>query len=185
MFRKAAIVVAIALLAFATACSSSSKSVTNATGAAAAAAGTGVSNSATACPTSNTKSFAKTRFVANAALAGGAFKRYIYTPAKDGKFAKGASGRVTALIKAAAAGAFVINRLDAAKSDAEANPTLCRLIVTPLQNLKSSITGLVGKSKTGSLSGTDVNGASSQLENFRSAATKGGAGFADNTNVSV
>ena len=29
--------------------------------------------------------FAKTEFVADAALAGGAFKRYIYTPAKDGK----------------------------------------------------------------------------------------------------
>jgi hypothetical protein len=184
MFRKAAIVVAIALLACATACSSSSNSSTSAATAAGVAAAVGTS-SATTCPTSNTKDFAKTRFVANAALAGGAFKRYIYTPAKDGKFAKGASGRVTALIKAGAAGAFAINRLNAAKSDAEANPTLCKLIITPIEDLKSSITGLIDKSKTGSLSSSDVDGTSSQLENFRSAATRGGAGFTDNTNVSV
>jgi hypothetical protein len=56
------------------------------------------------CPTSSTVKFAKTKFVADAALAGGAFKRYIYTPAKDGKLKKGASGRVLALVKAAAAG---------------------------------------------------------------------------------
>jgi len=179
MIRKAAFIVAIALLTFTTACSSSSSTPAAAGGTVAAAA-----NSATTCPTSNTTSFAKTRFVANAALAGGAFKRYIYTPAKDGKFAKGASGRVTALIKAAAAGALAVNRLDAAKSDAQANPTLCKLIVTPLEDLKSSITGLITKTKTGDISGTDVNGASSQLEDFRTAATHGGAGFTDDTNVS-
>ena len=42
----------------------------------------------------------------DAALAGGAFKRYIYTPATTGKLRKGAHGRFLALIKAAAAGAF-------------------------------------------------------------------------------
>ena len=41
------------------------------------------------------QSFAKTKFVADVAIAGGAFKRYIYTPAKDGKFKKGANGRVS------------------------------------------------------------------------------------------
>jgi hypothetical protein len=180
MIRKAAVIVAIALLTFTTACSSSSSPAPAAAGATATAAAA----AATTCPTSNTKSFAKTRFVASAALAGGAFKRYIYTPAKEGKFDKGASGRVTALVKAAAAGALAINRLDAAKSDAQANPTLCKLIVTPLEDLRSSITGLVTKSKTGGISSTDVDGAASQLEDFRSAATHGGAGFTENTNVS-
>jgi hypothetical protein len=42
----------------------------------------------------------------------------------------------------------------------------------------------MSKSKTGGISSTDVDGASSQLEDFRTAATHGGAGFTDNTNVS-
>ena len=61
---------------------------------------------------------------------------------------KGAHGRVRALVKAAAAGAFAVNRLDAAKSAAEANPTLCKLIIAPLASLKPSITGLISKSRS-------------------------------------
>jgi hypothetical protein len=107
------------------ACSSSSSS----TSAAAAGTGTAAAVATGQCPTSNTVKFAKTKFVADAALAGGAFKRYIYTPAKDGKLKKGASGRVLALVKAAAAGAFVINRLKAAETAAQGNPTLCKVFV--------------------------------------------------------
>jgi hypothetical protein len=180
MYRKAAILLAIVLLAFTAACSSSRSSSVSAVRAAGTAA-----TSATSCPTSNTKSFAKTRFVADAALAGGAFKRYIYTPASDGKFSKGAHRRVLALAKAAVAGAFVINRLDAAKNAAQANPTLCKLIVAPLASLKASVTGLITKSKSGNLTSSDVASTSNQLEGFRNAATRGGAGFTDNTNVSV
>ena len=188
MFRKVAILLAVAaaLLAFSTGCSSgtsSKTSVTVTTTAGGQAAGS--SASATSCPTSNTKAFAKTRFVADAALAGGAFKRYIYTPARSGKFAKGANGRVTALVKAGLAGAFVINRLDAAKNAAEANPTLCKLIVAPLQRLKTSITGLVSKSHSGSISPSDVTSTNSELQGFHGAASQGGAGFTDNQNVSV
>lgn len=181
MYRKAAILLAIMLLAFTAACSSSRSSSISAV----RAAGTAAGNSTTSCPTSNTKSFAKTRFVADAALAGGAFKRYIYTPASEGKFSKGAHRRVLALAKAAAAGAFVINRLDAAKNAAEANPTLCKLIVAPLASLKASVTGLITKSKSGNLTNSDVAVANNQLEGFRNAATTGGAHFTDNTNVSV
>jgi len=181
MVRKAAILLAIVLLAFTAACSSTSTVVPTA-GSGGTAAGV---SSSTGCPTQNTKSFAKTRFVADAALAGGAFKRWIYDPAKAGKFKHGAHGRVLALVKAAAAGAFVINRLDAAKSNAEANPTLCKLIVAPLSRLKSSITGLVSKSHSGNISDSDVTSTNGLLEGFRGAATQGGAGFTDNTNASI
>src|SRR6185437_12863956 len=86
MVRKLSIILVIGLLAFTAACSShSSTSVNNAP---ASANGVAASASPGACPTSNTKSFAKTRFVADIALAGGAFKRYIYSPAKAGKFKK-------------------------------------------------------------------------------------------------
>ena len=181
MFREAAFLVVIGLLAFTTACSSSSSSSVPVAGSTGTAAGA----SASTCPTANTRSFAKTRFVADAALAGGAFKRWIYDPARAGRFAKGAHGKITALLKAAAAGAFAINRLEAAKTNAQANPTLCKLIVAPLANLKSSLTGLISKSHSGNISQSDVASTSSVLENFRGAATQGGAGFTDNTNVNV
>jgi hypothetical protein len=186
MFRKLAIILAIGLLAFTAACSSKSSS-TNAAG----GTGTGTSvvatASANACPTKNTKAFAKTRFVTDIALAGGAFKRWIYTPAKDGKFKKGASGKVTALIKAAAAGAFVVNRLDAAKSAAEANPTLCRVLVTPMANFRAEVTGLISKAKggAGTINPSDVTGGGNYLTDMHNAAKQGGAPFTDNENTNA
>src|ERR1700733_79406 len=179
--RKLSVVFVMALLAFTTACSSSSSS----TSAAASGTGTAAAAAAGACPTSNTVKFAKTKFVADAALAGGAFKRYIYTPAKDGKLKKGASGRVLALVKAAAAGAFVINRLKAAETAAQGNPTLCKVFVAPAAKFTAALTGLVGKAKSGGIDPSDVDGASGALNEVHDAATSGGAGFADNANASI
>jgi hypothetical protein len=181
VLRKLSIVFVIALLAFTAACSSSSSS----SSAAASASSTAVVAAAGTCPTSNTVSFAKTKFVADAALAGGAFKRYIYSPAKDGKLKKGASGRVLALVKAAAAGAFVINRLKAAETAAQGNPTLCKVFIVPAQKFQAALTGLVGKAKSGGIDSSDVDGASSALTDLHGAATQGGAGFADNANANV
>jgi hypothetical protein len=179
--RKLSVVFVMALLAFTTACSSSSSS----TSAAASGTGTAAADAAGSCPTSNTVKFAKTKFVADAALAGGAFKRYIYTPAKDGKLKKGASGRVLALVKAAAAGAFVINRLKAAETAAQGNPTLCKVFVAPAAKFTAALTGLVGKAKSGGIDPSDVDGASGALNEVHDAATSGGAGFTDNPNASI
>jgi hypothetical protein len=181
--RKLSVVFVMALLALTVACSSSSSS----TSAVASGTGTGTAAAAAAgsCPTSNTVKFAKTKFVADAALAGGAFKRYIYTPAKDGKLKKGASGRVLALVKAAAAGAFVVNRLKAAETAAQGNPTLCKVFVAPAQKFTAALTGLVGKAKSGGINPSDVDGASSALTDVHNAATSGGAGFADNANANL
>jgi hypothetical protein len=153
----------------------------------ASATGNNVAASATpgTCPTENTKSFAKTRFVADVALAGGAFKRYIYSPAKAGKFQKGANGKVLALVKAAAAGAFTINRLDAAKDAAEANPTLCKLIVAPIAKFSASVTGLIDKAKGGSIDPSDATSGNDFLNDLHGAASQGGAAFTDNTNTSA
>ena len=183
MLRKLSVVFVMALLAFTTACSSSSSSTSAA--ASASATGTAAAEAAGQCPTTNTVKFAKTKFVADAALAGGAFKRYIYTPAKDGKLKKGASGRVLALVKAAAAGAFVINRLKAAETAAQGNPTLCKVFVAPAAKFTAALTGLVGKAKSGGIDPSDVDGASGALTDLHSAATSGGAGFLDNANASI
>ncbi len=182
MFQRLGLIVTIALLAVTTACSSSSSSTVNAASATGTAA---ASASATACPTSNTKSFAKTRFVADVALAGGAFKRYIYTPAKDGKFKKGAKGKVLALVKAAAAGAFTINRLKAASEAAQANPTLCKLLAQPIAKFSAAVSGLISKAKSGSINPADVTSPDGLLSDLHGAASQGGAAFTDNTNTSA
>ena len=182
MFRKLSILLAIGLLAFTAACSSNSSSTS-------AAPATGVAAAATsapsACPTKNTESFAKTKFVADVAIAGGAFKRYIYTPAKDGKFKKGASGRVLAFVKAAAAGALTVNRLEAAKTAAQANPTLCKVLAAPIAKFSAAVSGLVSKAKSGSIDPSDVDSASGYLSGLHGAASQGGAAFTDNTNTSA
>jgi hypothetical protein len=192
MFRKLAIVIAIAMLAFITACSSTTSTVNNAaagtsTNSAVVGAGAGSSASATTCPTSSTKAFAKTKFVADIALAGGAFKRWIYTPAKDGKFKKGAQGKVAALVKAAAAGAFTINRLDAAKNAAEADPTLCKVLVAPLANFGAEVQGLISKAKSGvgSINPSDVTSGNTSLASLHAAASEVGAPFTDNLNTNA
>ena len=185
MFRKLSVILVTVLLAFTAACSSKSSSTNAASG------GAGPSVVATAspgaCPTKNTESFAKTRFVADVALAGGAFKRYIYSPAKAGKFQKGAKGKVLALVKAAAAGAFVINRLDAAKTAAQANPTLCKLLAAPVAKFSAAVSGLVGKAKggVGTINPADVDSGNSFLSDVHSAASQGGAAFTDNTNTNA
>ena len=184
MFRKLSVILVIAPLAFTAACSSSSSS-TNAAAATGAAVSVAATATPTACPTKNTESFAKTKFVADVAIAGGAFKRYIYTPAKDGKFSKGAHGRITALIKAAAAGALTVNRLEAAKTAAQANPTLCKLLAEPIAKFSAAVSGLIGKAKSGSIDPSDVNNASSYLTDLHGAAGQGGAAFTDNTGASA
>ena len=184
MFRKLSVILVIGLLAFTAACSSKSSS-TNAASATGAAASVAATSTPAACPTKNTESFAKTKFVADVAIAGGAFKRYIYTPAKDGKFKKGANGRVLAFVKAAAAGALTVNRLEAAKTAAEANPTLCKLLAQPIANFTAAVSGLINKAKGGSIDPSDVDNASSYLSDLHGAASQGGAPFTDNTSASA
>jgi hypothetical protein len=98
---------------------------------------------------------------------------------------KCASGRVLALIKAAAAGAFVINRLKAAETAAQGNPTLCKIFIAPAQKFTAALTGLVGKAKSGGINPSDVEGASGALTDLHNAASPGGAGFTDQANASI
>ena len=184
MFRKLSVILVIGLLAFTAACSSKSSS-TNAASATGAAASVAATSTPAACPTKNTESFAKTKFVADVAIAGGAFKRYIYTPAKDGKFKKGANGRVLAFVKAAAAGALTVNRLEAAKTAAQANPTLCKLLAEPIAKFSAAVSGLISKAKGGSIDPSDVENAGGYLSDLHGAASQGGAAFTDNTDTSA
>jgi hypothetical protein len=144
-------------------------------------AAAGVSSSADAgssgqpvagCPTENTRSFAKTRFVAD--LGGAAFltKRYIYTPYRDGKFRKGASGRTLAVVKAGVAAATSVKLLKNAQENAQANPTLCKTIAAPMSAAIASLGGVTAALTGGDL--TALSGLGSALDSLRGLAGKAG-----------
>jgi len=101
------------------------------------------------CPTSNTRSFAKTRFVSDLGGAAVLIRRYLYPPYTRGSFSKGHSGRTVALLKAAAATATVVHLLKNASLNAQANPTLCKLVAAPLASLTSTVSGLTGSLGSG------------------------------------
>jgi hypothetical protein len=114
-------------------------------------------------------------------LAAGAFRKWIYNPWQAGTFHKGANGRVAAMVKAAVAGAFVVNRLHAAKTLAQSDPLLCKLTIAPINKLTASIAALVGKSKAGTLSPADVAGPSGDLTQLKAASTGAGAPVTEQT----
>lgn len=64
----------------------------------------------------------KTEIATRLGLSYVAFKRYIYTPAQEGQFRKGAEGRKRAIAKAAVAGAFTARMLQKAKEEADQDP---------------------------------------------------------------
>jgi hypothetical protein len=184
MLRKTFVIIPIILLAL-SGCSSKSKDTADtgaqgpAVGAPSAAPTTPGTATPGACPTAPTRKFAKTRFITNAGLAAGAFKRYIYTPYKKGEFKSGGPHHKRAIVKAAAAGLFILDQLRRAKANVQADPTLCRTLSAPIAGLSAVISGLVAKLKKGQVDPTDIATASGGLEGFRRTASSAGAGFKD------
>ncbi len=184
MLRKTIVIIPVILLAL-NGCSSKSKDTAatgaqnTSIGAPAATATPAGSPSPAACPTAATRKFAKTRFIANAGLAAGAFKRYIYSPYREGKFKSGAAGHKRAIVKAAAAGLFALDQLRRAKANIAADPTLCRSLRAPVEKLSAVMSGLVAKLKKGQVDPTDLASGAGGLEGFRKAAGGAGAGFKD------
>lgn len=185
MLRKTFVIIPIILLALA-GCSNTKSKETVQTGAAPsvgapAAPGNAPAATATptACPTGKTRKLAKTRFIANAGLAAGAFKRYIYDPYRNGAFKSGAHGRKRAIVKAGAAGLFTLDQLRRAKTNVQADPTLCRTLSAPLQNLSNVMKNAVDKLRGGNADPSSIGAASGALEQTRSTAGSAGAGFKD------
>ena len=98
--------------------------------------------------------FAKTRFVANAALAAGATYEWIWKPYKEGKFKKGAPHRKVTLVKAGLAGVFTYNRLKAAVHNAQGDPTLSKALA-PLNSAIAGLRDLPSKLRKGDGSAVD------------------------------
>ena len=132
------------------------------------------------CPTSNTISFAKTKFVLHAGLAFGAFHRYLYKPYQAGTFQKGASGRITAFIKGGLAALFIKREVRLASEDVKANPTLCKAIAAPLGKVGDGVQSAFDKLKSGDASGvTSVNALVSSVEG---SSGKDGVAITENDN---
>lgn len=104
---------------------------------------------ALACPTSNAKVFAKTRFVLHTGEGFGAFHRHLYKPYKAGSFASGSSGRIKNFVKAGLAALFIKRQIRLASEDVKANPALCNAIAAPLARIGNSIDGPIRKLKGG------------------------------------
>ncbi|MDX6742025.1 hypothetical protein [Actinocorallia sp. A-T 12471] len=132
---------------------------------------------AAACPTAATKKFAKTRFVADAGLAFGAFNQWILKPYNAGGFNADAPKRKRTIAKAVAAGAFSLNRLNAARKMINADPTLCKTLKAPVEALWATASAAIEKVKTGDTSG--ISDASSALENMRQQAKDDGINIKD------
>lgn len=127
-------------------------------------------SSGTASTTTSTK-FAKTKFVLHAGLAFGAFHRYIYKPLQAGDFSQPLQHKAT-LVKAGIAGLYIVHELKLALADAQADPTLSKL-VSPLTDLQSKLSSLVSGIKSGhpDVSGlTSANGAISSISSLASGA---------------
>ncbi|MFW0788340.1 hypothetical protein [Gordonia sp. CPCC 205333] len=157
----------------------------------AASSSTGATNSASAdsasgdftCPEKNTIKFAKTKFVTHAGLGFGAFHRWIYKPARNSGFKKGADGRIKAFVKAGAAALFVKREVRLASEDAKANPTLCKAVVSPLKSISDKISGAVTKAKSGDASA--INSLESDVKNVMSSSQKQGDTITPDENANI
>ena len=162
---------------------SSGSSGSGAAGAGSSSSSASGSTDANGCPTSNTTTFAKTKFVLHTGLAFGTFHRYIYKPFKAGQFSSGASGRVATFAKGGATALFAKREIRLASQDVKANPTLCRVLAAPLSKLAATFDALGTKLKHGDTSG--VNDANSQIAGISAASAMGGAPITERTDENV
>ena len=172
------------LLSSCAAKSTSTSSGATATAAASAStagpAGSTTAAGSAGCPTSNTTTFAKTKFVLHSGLAFGAFHRYIYKPIKAGTFSSGAHGRISAFIKAGLAALFIKREVRLAYGDAKANPTLCKTIAAPLQAVGDKISGAVSSLRGGDTTG--VTGIQQSVQQAEANSSAAGTTINENSN---
>jgi len=135
--------------------------------------------SAAAGSSTSTTHFAKTKFVLHAALAFGAFHRWIYKPAKAGELSHPFRHPLTAT-KAALAAAFTYHELKLALADAQASPTLSKL-VAPITALQNKIHGVEGSVKSGGTSASEATGIDGAVSSIKGQAASAGQPITEQT----
>lgn len=166
-----ALIVAVALAI--SACGSSASSSTS------GAAGGATNGTQTSTTTTH---LAKTKFVLHAGLAFGAFHRWIYKPLKAGDFSHPFSHKLTTL-KAGLAAAFVYHELKLALADAQASPTLSRL-VAPITALQNKMKGLGSSLKSGHVDSAQIEQANGQVGSIGNSAASAGQPITEQTPAS-
>jgi hypothetical protein len=171
MRYRISLIAAVSVLLLAVAgCGSSSSSSSSS----APATATGSASSAT-----STVKLAKTKFVLHAGLAFGAFHRWIYKPAKAGTLSHPFEHPLTAA-KAALAAAFVYHELKLALADAQADPTLSKL-VAPITDLQNRIRGLSGSVKSSGANAADATNLDGLVSSIKSQAAGAGQSITEQT----
>ena len=112
--------------------------------------------------------------------AAGTFHRYLYKPFKAGTFHKGASGRITAIIKGGATALFDEHELRLAIADVKASPALCKALIAPLSAAADKFGAM--KSKLAGGDTTSLDSANSDLASISSTSAKDGAPITESTN---
>jgi hypothetical protein len=172
MRSRLTLIAVLGVLAVALVGCGSSGSSSSASGSAAPAAGS----------TTSTTHFAKTKFVLHAALAFGAFHRWIYKPAKAGELSHPFRHPLVAA-KAALAAAFTYHELKLALADAQASPTLSKL-VAPITALQNKIHGLEGSVKSGGASPSDASSLDGSVSSIKNQAASAGQPITEQTPAS-
>jgi hypothetical protein len=126
--------------------------------------------------------FDKTRFLAHVGLAYFAFHHWIYNPYKAHAFAKGASGRTKAIVKAGIAALFAVHELKVAYGIANGSSSATlHALVSPINKFMAALqaAGNKFKSNPSSYSDATVNSLTSDAGALSSSASKGGASIKD------
>jgi hypothetical protein len=172
MRSRLTLIAILGVIALSLAACGSSGSSSSAGGGSAAAAGS----------TTSTTKFAKTKFVLHAGLAFGAFHRWIYKPAKAGELSHPFHHPLVAA-KAALAAAFTYHELKLALADAQADPTLSKL-VAPITALQNKIHGVEGSVKSGGTSESQATGLDGDVSSIKSQAAGSGQPINEQTPAS-
>ena len=188
--RSFAVLVNLLLAVLVSACHSGSTAASSTSAPASVSASASASASSTisaaaadgGCPTSNTTTFAKTKFVLHVGLAAGTFHRYIYKPFQAGSFRSGAHGRITALLKAGATALLDEHEVRKAIQDVKASPALCKVLIAPLTALDSKFLAIKSKIAGGDTSG--LGDANSSVASVSSLSAQGGAPITESTDES-
>ena len=113
------------------------------------------------------------KFALHAGLAFGAFHRYIYKPLRDGTFSGGILKHKVALVKAGLAGVFAYHELKLALVDAQASPTL-RKLVAPVTALADKLKSIGGSAKSGNFDPSTITSANGDVASLSGLAKQAG-----------
>jgi hypothetical protein len=137
------------------------------------------SSSGTGSATTTHVKLAKTKFVLHAGLAFGAFHRWIYKPFRAGTLSHPLSHKLVAT-KAALAGAFTYHELKLALRDAQADPTLSKL-VAPVTALQNRMNGVASGLKSGHVDTSQIQDANGSIASIHQQSASAGQPITEQT----